>query len=116
MKNPAPPAREEPGFSSGKAPTYRLSHTYWINVLVSTDLPSHPTPVNKRDKHTNHSQHKEQYSMSSVRFIWWAGRKRVIDSRNYIIDSTDQKEYRQNNSSKENRSLIHFFSFSKAIF
>lgn len=56
--------------------------------------------------------------MRSVHFIWWAGRKRVIDSRNYIIDSTDQKEYRQNNSSKENRSLIHFFvfSFSKAIF
>jgi len=81
-------------------------------------LPSQPTPVNKRDKHTNHSQHKEQYGMSSVRIIWRAGRKRVIDTRNYIIDSTDQKEYRQNNSSKENRSLIHFlvFSFSKAIF
>ena len=56
--------------------------------------------------------------MSPVRIIWWAGRKRVIDTRNDIIDSTDQKEHRQNNSSIENRSLIHFFvfSFSKVIY
>src|SRR6266487_2227711 len=87
-----------------------------FSTCLYIPLLDRPTTVNKCHNHTDHRQCKKRNCMGSMRFHRWAKCKRMIDTRNSIINSTGEKDYREDNSSIKKPLITYkYFLFKRYL-